>query len=235
MGAVGSTPRLLCLHSFRTSGPIMKDQMFNFSNFGEQLERAGYDLEFLNAPYLCNEEDEKKVYSQVKIAFPRHKKYYEWYNASEDKTEYHRLDETIAYLEKMLEQKGPFDGLVGFSQGGSLAHLMAYLQATGRAFTAHPPFKFLVIMSSRRSRATIHQPMWQAPPPPNLPKAIVFYGGEDTACPVEDVKRLVETLPGAEEVYLPDGTHRVPSLSEAQAERLQAFLKQFGGVFGLGL
>eukprot|EP00443_Scrippsiella_acuminata_P072123 CAMPEP_0115449414 /NCGR_PEP_ID=MMETSP0271-20121206/41000_1 /TAXON_ID=71861 /ORGANISM="Scrippsiella trochoidea, Strain CCMP3099" /LENGTH=224 /DNA_ID=CAMNT_0002875577 /DNA_START=33 /DNA_END=704 /DNA_ORIENTATION=- len=221
-----ATPRLLCLHSFRTSGPILKDQMFQFSNFGEKLEHAGYDLEFLNAPYQCNEEDEKKVYAVVKQAFTRHKKYYEWYNASDDKTEYRRLDETIAYLERMLEQKGPFDGLVGFSQGGSLAHLMAYLQATGQAFTRHPPFKFIVILSSRRSRATIHQPLWQAPPPKNLPKAIVFYGGKDKACPVEDAKKLIETLPGAEEVYLPESDHRVPTLPEAEGGRLLDFLRQ---------
>jgi len=224
MGAVGSTPRLLCLHSFRTSGPIMKEQMFKFSNFGEKLEQAGFDLEFLSAPYQCTEEDEKKVYAVVKQAFSTHKKHYEWYNASEDKTEYRRLDETIAYLEKILEQKGPFDGLVGFSQGGSLAHLMTYLQATGQAFTRHPPFKFVIIMSSRRSRATIHQHMWQAPPPTNLPRSIVFYGGKDTACPVEDARKLIETLPGAEEVYLPDSDHRVPNLAEADAEKLLDFL-----------
>lgn len=218
--------RVLCLHSFRTSGAIMREQMFNFSNFGERLESAGFDLEFVNAPYRCSAEDEKKVYPAVKQAFPKCKEYFEWYNASEDKTEYHRLDETLAYLDKVMAERGPFDGIVGFSQGGTLAHLVAHLQATGAAFARHPPLKFTVIIASRRSRATAHQQLWAAPPPAGLPRAMVFYGGRDKACPPEEVKLLMETLPGVSEVYLPQGDHKIPNLADDDAESFSQFLQE---------
>eukprot|EP00930_Biecheleria_cincta_P020339 TRINITY_DN15313_c0_g1_i2.p1 TRINITY_DN15313_c0_g1~~TRINITY_DN15313_c0_g1_i2.p1 ORF type:complete len:231 (-),score=28.85 TRINITY_DN15313_c0_g1_i2:48-740(-) len=225
MGLGASKPRILCLHSFRTSGEILRQQMFLYSNFGETLEAAGCELVFVNAPYRCTSEDEEKVYPAVKTAFPDCKKYYEWFRATDDGAEYHRLDDSLVHLDQVMEEQGPFSGLLGFSQGGTVAHLMAFLQASRQRFSRHPPLEFLIILSSRRSRATIHRSLWETPSPEKLPRAFVMYGGRDKSSTTpQDVETLISTLPGAQTVYLPEGEHRVPQLTEEHAERLRQFV-----------
>jgi len=223
----GQKTRVLCLHSFRMSGEIMQEQLFGFSDFGEKLEEAGLSLTYLDAPYKCTPEDEAKIYPKMKEAFGHFGAFYEWYTASEDGREYRRLEETLTYLEHVMESQGPFDGIVGFSQGGSLAHLVAYLQSSGERFTKLPPLKFIVVLNSRRSRAAVHDHLWETSPPKSLPKAFVVYGGKDTSIFPEEAKRLIDTLPGATEVYLPQQAHSIPSLRGKDAQALATFLKEF--------
>lgn len=203
----------------------MRQQMFKHSNFGTILEQAGMELEFVNAPYCCTPADEAKVYDSVKQGFPDCTEYYEWYNASEDKTEYSRLNETVTFLEKVMEERGPFVGVVGFSQGGSLAHLIAYMQASGDAFVRQSPFKFIVTIGARRSRATKHQSFWDSPPPANLPKALLFHGERDTAVRPEESKLLAKTMPGSIEVSVPNCDHRIPNLDEGNQRKLIVFVQ----------
>ena len=47
---------------------------------------------------------------------------------------YHGMDESLQYLEQYMQQHGPFDGLMGFSQGASVAGLAALLQHRGTKF-----------------------------------------------------------------------------------------------------
>ena len=226
MGSAESrAPRVLCLHSFRTSGAIFREQCFNFSSFGAKLEAAGFELDFPDAPYRCTPEDEEKVYPVVKEAFPACTTYHEWYNASDDHSEYRRLGETIAFLERYMAENGPYAGVVGFSQGGTLAHLVAYLQASGAAFTRHPPLRFLVVLCARRSRAAAHARFWESAPLQALPRALVIAGGRDDAVAPAEVQKIAETLPGAKVWTVPDCAHAVPNLRPEQVRELWDFLR----------
>merc|ERR1711868_183479 len=102
----------------------MRSQFFEYSDFGEKLQAAGVGLNFVNAPYRCTPEDVAKIYPQVKEVFGHLGGFYEWCNASDDASELRRLDETIAFLEREMAEQGPYDGLIGFSQCGMLAHLV---------------------------------------------------------------------------------------------------------------
>lgn len=48
--------------------------------------------------------------------------------------QYNGVDDSLSALERLMEAQGPFDGLLGFSQGAALAALVAALQERGLRF-----------------------------------------------------------------------------------------------------
>mmetsp|Transcript_29398 Transcript_29398/g.47376 ORF Transcript_29398/g.47376 Transcript_29398/m.47376 type:complete len:153 (+) Transcript_29398:10-468(+) len=62
-----------------------------------------------------------------------------------------KFDETLAYLDTVFAQQGPFDGVLGFSQGACVTYVLSALAETGDL----PPniqFKFAVLISGFRPR-----------------------------------------------------------------------------------
>uniref|UniRef100_A0A7S0R2A9 Serine hydrolase domain-containing protein n=2 Tax=Pyramimonas obovata TaxID=1411642 RepID=A0A7S0R2A9_9CHLO len=115
--------RILCLHGFRTSGRILQT-LFRRSNF-EQVFEDHAELVFVNAPYQCNEEEQSRIPAVLQTMFPG--PYHEWWNAQEDLT-YLRWEASAEYLRRYMCEHGPFDGVLGFSQGGSMASVVHLLQ-----------------------------------------------------------------------------------------------------------
>ncbi|KAL3577154.1 hypothetical protein D5086_022437 [Populus alba] len=72
--------------------------------------------------------------------------YYEWFQFNKEFSEYTNFDECLAYIEDFMIKNGPFDGLLGFSQGAILSTGLPGLQATGVALTKVPKIKFLIII-----------------------------------------------------------------------------------------
>lgn len=72
-----------------------------------------------------------------------------WWNATDDPSTmiYEGLEETIAYVNRYCLLHGPFDGIVGFSQGGCLAGILAYLQQIKSPLVKDCNFQFVVIIS----------------------------------------------------------------------------------------
>lgn len=62
------------------------------------------------------------------------------------------MDECIAYLCEYITKNGPFDGLLGFSQGATLSGLLLGYQAQGKLLKDHPPFKLFVSISGTKFR-----------------------------------------------------------------------------------
>jgi predicted esterase len=89
---------------------------------------------FINAPFPGKGEPDKGI-----AFFYPDRPYYEWYYRNplskevehEPKsltTIYENLEESMKYLTDHLESKGPYDGLLGFSQGCSMVTRLANLQ-----------------------------------------------------------------------------------------------------------
>ncbi|KAK9270667.1 hypothetical protein L1049_026249 [Liquidambar formosana] len=64
--------------------------------------------------------------------------------------EYTNFDECLAYIENYMIKHGPFDGLLGFSQGAILSAALPGLQAKGMALTKVPKIKFLIIIGGAK-------------------------------------------------------------------------------------
>ncbi|KAH9321551.1 hypothetical protein KI387_016190, partial [Taxus chinensis] len=68
-------------------------------------------------------------------------------------TEYRNMDECQSYIENYMIQHGPFDGLLGFSQGAILSAALVGLQSMGIALTRVPPVQFVIIISGGKFKA----------------------------------------------------------------------------------
>ncbi|URE49577.1 Bet1-like protein [Musa troglodytarum] len=132
-------PRFLCLHGFRTSGAIMRTQVVG--KWPEEVT-ARLDLVFPDAPFPAEgKSDVEGIFSPP---------YYEWFQFDKDFMKYTNLDECFAYIEDLMIQHGPFDGLMGFSQGAILSAALVGLQARGFALTRVPKVKYLIIIGGAK-------------------------------------------------------------------------------------
>ncbi|KAH9110282.1 hypothetical protein LEN26_010452 [Aphanomyces euteiches] len=131
-----STPnqiRVLCLHGFRTSTSVMKVQVADFLHAFDPSE---VHVTFLNAPYPAS----GPAYDDVGEFFGKDGPYYEWWNVDDSK--YGGWKKSLEYLQEQVQARGPFDVIVGFSQGATMATLLAvHYQAQGVI-----PFKAVVLV-----------------------------------------------------------------------------------------
>ncbi len=74
--------------------------------------------------------------------------HYAWWNTSDDGSVYDTWPETIAYIKQIVREQGPFDGLLGFSQGACLAGVLCALRDDDLSF------RFAIIASGFIPRAT---------------------------------------------------------------------------------
>jgi ABC-type sugar transport system substrate-binding protein len=61
---------------------------------------------------------------------------------------YENLEVSEAYIQQFMYANGPFDGILGFSQGGVMAAVMSALQRAGSALQSAPRLKFAVFFGS---------------------------------------------------------------------------------------
>ena len=115
--------RILCFHAFRLSGEAMRKQMNTFSNF-EPLLADIADFEYIDGAHRLSDEEAQALPERLRKLFPP--PYHEWWNAREtpDGVVYDHMDASIELIARHVVSKGPFDGYLGFSQGGSVAHLL---------------------------------------------------------------------------------------------------------------
>ncbi|KAL5779823.1 hypothetical protein ACOSQ2_010560 [Xanthoceras sorbifolium] len=133
-GEIARKPRVLCIHGFRTSGAILKKQIDKWPQ--QVLEKI--DFVFPDAPFPAQgKSDVEGIFDPP---------YYEWFQFNKEFTEYTNFDECLTYIEDYMIKHGPFDGLLGFSQGAILSAGLPGLQAKGVALKKVPKIKLLIII-----------------------------------------------------------------------------------------
>ncbi len=71
-------------------------------------------------------------------AFPN-ETFYEWWDREESTNHYRGVTETLDYLLRFDKEYGPFDGVMGFSQGAGVATLCCALKQAAEAGETLPP------------------------------------------------------------------------------------------------
>ncbi|XP_034608494.1 esterase OVCA2 [Trachemys scripta elegans] len=84
----------------------------------------------------------------------------ETFDALEEAAACKGLDESLEAVARALAELGPFDGLLGFSQGAALAALLCALQQRG---DARFPFQFAILVAGFKSRAAPHSGYYREP------------------------------------------------------------------------
>lgn len=142
---------------------------------------------------------------------------YAWWRADDVKQEFLEMDKTMSMMKDILEKEGPFDGVLGFSQGGGLAGVLtALLERPGNTLlnTTHPPFKFAVIFSGFKAR--FPQYAWLYEPPIQTPMLHVI-GRNDPIVTPDRSSELVAANPTGKVLEHP-GSHFVPSAARYRNE-----------------
>ena len=166
---------------------------------------------------------------------------------------YEGIEKGFSRVAEVLKDEGPFDGVVGFSQGAALAGMLASSLEVGRreAFEArqpaggmrfpealeddtgfvtdlvHPPFKFAVIYSGFGAG---NHPLYAGFYEPKISTPMLhFIGSVDTVVEEKRSLRLVDAcVDGRKEgsvVYHPGG-HFLPSSQKQSVAPLIGFIKQ---------
>lgn len=196
------------------------------------------ELVFIDGTHVCTPEDDAKQYDSVKMFFPKKScgDYREWFNAKDvskggtgpEYVEYAYKDEAIAHVAKTLATASPpFDGLMGFSQGGSLAAWIGALQAAGKLTPASPPLKFLWLQSARTPRDPSCEGLFN--PPLTIP-SFVSFNHDDPSVLADETRALIKRFANATVVERETGSHAMLNVIRAPADgqRLLQWMRQFG-------
>ncbi|XAR69781.1 Dihydrofolate reductase [Bertholletia excelsa] len=200
--------KILCLHGFRTSGSFLRKQISKW----DPSIFAHFHLEFPDGLYPAGGK------ADIEGIFPP--PYFEWFQFNEDFTEYTNLEECIHHLCQYMTVKGPFDGLLGFSQGATLSALLLGYQAQGKVLKDHPPLKLFVSISGAKFRdPSICDVAYKDP---IKVKSVHFIGDKDwLKLPSEE---LATAFHNPLIVRHPQG-HTVPRLDEAAIEKLHNWIR----------
>jgi predicted esterase len=219
MSAVTKKLRILCLHGYRTNVKVMQDQT-------RALRRvmAPYaDFAFATAPFKARGPADEVI----ERLYRDHAPFYEWGhitkldrhpNAS-DNGWYHQyvgFDRVVQHVDQYLQDHGPFDAAIGFSQGGQIltALSMWYLHQRNEQH-----WKCCLICCGTRVRDVALRSLFEHPDgtPKLVPiPSIHLVGKKDqfyrTCC--EHAELYVDKPPGSavnKFVFEHDSGHRFPS------------------------
>ncbi|KAF9997224.1 hypothetical protein BGZ65_007188 [Modicella reniformis] len=144
--------RILCLHGYTQNA-------LSFSKKTAVLRRTlkdVADLVYITAPHIVPiptlETPEARENDQLENLEPEAVPYGWWRGP-----DYKGFDESLTVLQQVLEKQGPFDGVLGFSQGASMASLLQlllerpHLSPTMNGYK-HNPFKFAIMVSGFEPR-----------------------------------------------------------------------------------
>ncbi|MBN3318866.1 DPH1 synthase, partial [Atractosteus spatula] len=131
------------------------------------------------------------------------------------------LDESLEAVRQAVGERGPFDGVLGFSQGAALVAMLCARQERGQE--PGPGFRFAVLVAGFRSRCAGHAPFYAAPPL-GLPTLHVL-GDSDRVIPAPLSRDLLPVFRDPVVVTHPGG-HYVPAGAAQKQEYIQ-FLEQF--------
>ncbi|KAA8914594.1 serine hydrolase FSH [Sphaerosporella brunnea] len=137
---------ILFLHGFTQSGPLFSAKTKAVQKALTKALGADTTFNFPTAPLKLQPADIPGNLEQPTEA-ETETEAYGWWRRAEPSGEYMGLAEMFAFLSEYLDAHGPFDGVVGFSQGAALAAILAAVLENDRPrpetfTTSHPPLKF---------------------------------------------------------------------------------------------
>mmetsp|Transcript_5132 Transcript_5132/g.12975 ORF Transcript_5132/g.12975 Transcript_5132/m.12975 type:complete len:284 (+) Transcript_5132:213-1064(+) len=208
--------RVLALHGWRTSGRVLDWQYSSYASLAPKLSDL-VEVTCIDAPHPARGPTMGGIENYVNGP------YYEWWDAvkrpgSESESLYNGMPESIEYVLDYIKANGPFDGLMGFSQGGTMSAVLAALHQAGACAIEPAPPRFCLIFAGLLSRDYRHATLYDTPI--ECP-AFIVYGENDPGA--RYTKKLASTFRNPHVISHPGG-HIVPALKGSQLEELRSFL-----------
>lgn len=238
--------KILWLHGFTQSGPLFQAKTGALRKTLTKAFPAGITLSFPTAPLRLSPTDVSFLGGEAKEGASADEEVDAWAwwrrQGEGEPYVYSGLEEGLGRIAEVLRDEGPFDGVVGFSQGGAAAGMVASLLEEGRkdafekrraqggmpfpdGFEGHPPLKFAVSYSG--FAATGRNPYGAFYDPKIKTPMLHFLGSLDTVVEESRSLALVEACEESEGrvVYHPGG-HFLPSTQKASVNALIGFIKE---------
>ncbi|CAN6615809.1 family of serine hydrolases 3 [Trichomonascus vanleenenianus] len=208
--------RILCLHGFVQNGPLFARKS---SGVRKALSKIGYETVYLTAPVELAISDlpfDLNVGSLGGDSANGSSDMRSWWPNSESAPEHYSLDQAFEAIKESIAQDGPYDGVLGFSQGAGLAGILC--QMMHKLHPDQPPLKFGVFYSGFRVKPEEHQHYYT---PPISTPTLHIMGTLDTVVSeertmwlynsCEESKRTLLTHPGGH--FVPNGRDMVDKLA----------------------
>ncbi|GJQ12733.1 hypothetical protein GpartN1_g4524.t1 [Galdieria partita] len=213
--------RILCLHGFRQNANSFRKRTGAVRKALES--KANCTLEYIDAPHVVEPAGEILIEEtgERKWIGPQ----LGWWKASSDGKHYEGWRETVDYLRNVFRSQGPFEGILGFSQGAALSSLICAMkeQAVELGLEEFSCIRFALIFSGFVSRAEEHLPLIKTT---IRTPALIGYGKADDlvdASRSQDLARLFVNATILEH----EGGHLVPS-GAMEREQIIRFVLQHG-------
>ncbi|KAF2816857.1 dihydrofolate reductase [Mytilinidion resinicola] len=249
--------KILMLHGFTQSGPSFRSKTRALEKNLQKAFPAGVSLVYPTAPiHLAAADIPFTLPSAADTPEgqePEQPDAWAWWRRKGDSEPYtyEGLEQGLDTIADVLKREGPFDGVIGFSQGGAMSAMVAALLEPGRregfeklykegcmrypesfeadtgfiTETIHPPLKFAVSYSGFAARGVeIYRGFYE----PKISTPVLHFLGTMDAV-VEEARSLalVERCEKSEGrmVYHPGG-HFLPSSQKAYVAALVGFIKE---------
>ncbi|XP_070774107.1 esterase OVCA2 [Enoplosus armatus] len=219
--------RVLCIHGYRQNGSSFREK----TGALRKLLKKQVELVYLSAPLsvqqVSSEAPEKENGSGPGPGGDEDPRGW-WFSDTQARSfsaqqqceESLGLDESVTVVREAVKVQGPFDGILGFSQGAAFVAMLCSLQE--QKLESEFSFRFAILVAGFRSACKEHQKFYSAPL--QIPSLHVF-GLEDRVIPDNMSRELLPSFHDPQILTHPGG-HFVPAAS-AHRQTYQDFLKRF--------
>ncbi|GLG94445.1 Esterase CG5412 [Gryllus bimaculatus] len=214
--ANNATPlRVLCIHGYRQNGEIFRQKTGSL----RKLLKLHVDFVYVTAPNEISSDDEacepKEAGEQGSFGQRG------WWFTNENNTFESKkltdmcvgLEKSVAVIDTAFKEQGPFDGILGFSQGASFVSLLCGMYK--KEIFQHK-IKFAIMIAGFKSRCSLHDMYYDSII--NIPTLHIF-GETDQVIPQEMSQDLLQYFEDPVIITHPGG-HYVP----ATKSQKQSFL-----------
>ncbi|EFP04882.1 hypothetical protein GCK72_014307 [Caenorhabditis remanei] len=205
--------RVLCLHGYRQC-----DQSFRQKTGStRKLVKSLADFEFVNGPHSVAVDEHLPTsrawwFSNAgAMSFSSREQTYVVVG----------FDESVEAVVKFIEENGPFDGLLGFSQGASMVHLLIAKAQLGEIKL--PGIRFAIFFSGFLSLSSTHDYLTSLRIK-DFPSLHVF-GDADEIVARPKSEKLADQFEVPPLRIAHDGGHLVPAMSKHK-EKIAGFMKE---------
>lgn len=203
--------KFLCLHGYTQNGELFA---LKASGLRKALTKAGHELLFVSGPLRLQPES---IPFEVDPSVDMRG----WWEINEKNPDFYDLNPAFLELREIIAQKGPFDGLIGFSQGAALA--AALCQNITELVSDHPKFKACVIFSGFKLAAPQYQRFYDSK---ITTPTLHIMGTMDTILSEERCMELYDCCDEARRcLYKHPGGHFVPS-QKPVLDAVKAFIQR---------
>ncbi|MEW5312156.1 MAG: hypothetical protein WDW38_003804 [Sanguina aurantia] len=144
----GRKLRCLALHSWRTSASIFQQQLAR-ARLQDKLSDL-LDIVFIDAPHLASGPIPDDVLPYFEGP------YYEWVTAEETPVgvefDLKKITTSHHFIVSTMRKHGPFDCVMGFSQGSVLTAALVAMQLAGKMPSDIPPLKCCILFAGMKVR-----------------------------------------------------------------------------------